>query len=455
VRRGEPGPALELLARARAAGASPMRCDELQDRADAQHRLSNGSWAGQASRRSLEPVPGRVLHLVSHSLPHHRSGGTYRTQYIAAAQRAAGLEPELVTPLGFPDGEVPREELVDGIRYHRVGSDVTADVPPDERLRRNLEALVPVVERLRPAVLHPASDYHNALLALALRERFGIPVVYEVRGFPEERRVRREGSRAVHDQGVGRRALELECMFAADRIVTLAHVMRRHIADRGVPAEKVHIVPNAVDPEQLRPVPRDAELAASLGLSEGETVLGYVSTFHGYEGIHYIIHATAELIRRGHRVRALLVGDGHERAFLERTAHDEGISGAVIFTGRVPHEVVLDYYALIDLFIVPRRREATSELVTPLKPFEALATGRTVIASDVEALREIIADGSTGRTFTPDDPIALADVAEQLILEPERARALAAEGQRWVATERTWASNGARYRALYEELGAV
>ena len=280
-------------------------------------------------------------------------------------------------------------------------------------------------------------------------------MVYEVRGFPEERLVRRPGSRALNDQSVGRRAMELHCMRAADRIVTLAETMRQHMVGRGIDGGKIRIVPNGVDPEAMQPLPRDPLLAAQLGIRDGETVLGYVSTFHGYEGIQYIVRATAELIRRGKRAKALLVGDGRERPYLERTARELGIEDAVLFTGRVPHDQVLAYYALIDLFVVPRRAEATSELVTPLKPYEALAVKRPVIVSDVGALREIIRDGFNGRTFTPEDPMALADVAEQLIDDPAAREALAAAGYEWVTTERTWASNGARYRAIYEELGAA
>ena len=455
LKRGEPRPAIALLDRM--PHADDARAKATRARAECLLRVHDGKWAPRLPARRGDAVMGRPLHLVSHSLPHHTSGGTYRTHYVAKAQRAAGLDPHLVTPLGFPHGATPSAEpdVVDGLPYYRLADPLPTDDAQDAWLARNLEALVPLVERLRPSVLHPASDYLNALLALQLRELFGIPVVYEVRGFPEERLVRRPGSRALNDQSVGRRAMELRCMEAADRIVTLAETMKRHMTRRGIAEEKIRIVPNGVDPEVLQPVPRDLLLAARLGIGDGDTVLGYVSTFHGYEGIQYIVRATAELIRRGKRARALLVGDGRERPYLERLARELGVEDAVIFTGRVPHAEVLSYYALIDLFVVPRRAEATSELVTPLKPFEALAVKRAVIVSDVGALREIIRDGETGRVFPPEDHVALADVAEQLIDDPASREALATAGYEWVIRERTWTSNGARYRALYEELGAA
>ena len=459
LKRGQPDRALALLELLERAAPDDARLASCREAADAQLRVHTGAWAPAVVPRRYEPVPGRVLHLVSHSLPHHTSGGTYRTQYTATAQQSVGLDPHLVTRIGFPwdagVADAAPSDQVEGLTYHRIVDDDPAGTAPDARLRRNLEGLIPLVERLRPAVLHPASTHWNALVALQLREIFGIPVVYEVRGFPEERLVRRPGSRVLKDQSVGKRALELQCMLGADRIVTLAEVMRDHMVGNGVPAEKIHLVPNGVDTEKLSPVHRDGALAARIGLREGEIVLGYVSTFHSYEGIQYIIEATAELIARGHPARALLVGDGRDRAVLERRARELGVAGEVIFTGRVPHAEVLGYYGLIDLFIVPRRAEATSELVTPLKPFEAMAVQRPVIVSDVAALREIVRDGVTGRSFRPEDSLHLADVAEELITHPEERVRLARAGREWVAAERTWSANGGRYHALYADLGVV
>ena len=458
-RRGLPAVALELLDRADAAGAAEPGLAEIREQAQADMRVHDGSWAPPRGRRRSRPEPGRVLHLVSHSLPHHTSGGTYRTHHTARAQLAAGLQPEVVTLLDFPWGAgvsgAQALDTLDGVSYHRVPDASAGDDTLAARLGRNLDALVPLVEELRPAVLHAASDYRNARLALELREVFGLPVVYEVRGFPEERRVRRPGSRARADQGAGRRALELACMAAADRIVTLAEVMKTHMVSRGIDGGKIRVVPNGVDPEALHPEPRDDALAAELGVEDAETVLGYVSTFHGYEGIQYLVRATAELIRRGRGARALLVGDGRERPALEALAQELGIAHAVVFTGRVPHGDVLAYYALLDMFVLARRAEETSELVTPLKPFEAMAAERAVIVADLPALREIVIDGETGRTFRPEDPVHLADVAEELIDDPAERQRLAAAGRAWVASERTWAANAARYRELYAELGAL
>jgi glycosyltransferase involved in cell wall biosynthesis len=231
--------------------------------------------------------------------------------------------------------------------------------------------------------------------------------------------------------------------------------MKEHMVRRGVPPGKIHVVPNAVDPGALRPTGRDRALARSLGVEDAEAVLGYVSTFHRYEGIPLIVEAVAELRERGRTVKALLVGEGNDRANIEATAARHGVSDAVVLTGRVEHDAIARYYGLMDIFVVPRRPEATSELVTPLKPFEAMSMGLTVVASRVRALCEVVADGRTGRTFTAGHALDLADVCEELMDDPAQRLRLAAHGREWVTAERTWAHNAQRYRRLYAEMGAA
>jgi PEP-CTERM/exosortase A-associated glycosyltransferase len=407
------------------------------------------------------PTPGRVLHLLTNSVPYRQAGYTVRTQRVGQCQQAVGLDPQMATRAGFPRSAgvrgAPARDIVDGLTYWRLAPDLELGTGPVDVAVRTAEAARGLVESLRPAVLQPTSNHLNALVALALRDRYRIPVVYEVRGFLEETWLSRIGEEvADSDRYRATREAETAAMREADAIVTLSETMRADILARGgVDADRVVVVPNAVDVAEFLPGPRDETLAARLGLGD-EPVIGYISSFTAYEGIRYLIEATAELRRRGRRVRCLLVGDGEERLSLEAAARAADlIDGSVIFTGRVPHDRIQDYYRLIDVFVVPRTNDRVSQLVTPLKPYEAMATERALVVSGVAALREIVVDGETGRTFTPEDPISLADVLEPLLDDPaERAR-LGAAARRWVAANRTWDQNGQRYLALYRELGAA
>jgi glycosyltransferase involved in cell wall biosynthesis len=246
-------------------------------------------------------------------------------------------------------------------------------------------------------------------------------------------------------------------MAAADAVVTLSDTMKAEVVERGIPAGKVTVVPNAVDPRRFQPRPRDEALFARLGFRRGETVLGYVSSLVAYEGIAYLLEATRILRDRGRRVRLLLVGDGEERGSLEDLAARLGLleRGIVRFTGRVPHGEVGAYYSVIDVFVVPRTNDRVSQLVTPLKPYEAMAMERCLVVSGVGALLEIIKAGETGQSFIPEDPTSLADEVEPLLDDPaERAR-LGANAREWVMANRTWRRNGELYRALYESIGAA
>ncbi len=465
--------------------------------------------AGAAGGRARGwSVPGRVLHLVTDALPTTNAGYTVRTQRIAVAQREAGLDPHVVTKAGFPvaqghlDGR--RIAQLDGVPYHRL---IPYRLPPnaDAAASLGLDLAARLAGRLRPAVLHAASNHLNGQLALALREDFGLPVIYEARGFWEETWLSRHGvdpgaapvtpaaqgpqagaapshvrsessspteaaraarvpvaparlpgaDLAVSDFYQLSRAAETRCMMAADLVVTLGEVMREEIVARGVDPGQVIVVPNAVSAEFLEPLPDGGPLRESLGIRPGELVVGVVSNLVAYEGIGTLLEAAAELRRRKLPVRPLIVGDGTERAALERLAGQLGLTGAAIFTGRVPMSEVRRYHAALDLFAVPRTSDRVCQLVTPLKPVEAMASGLCVVASDVGALREIIRPGVTGALATSGDSGSFADIMEPLLYSSDTRRKLGANAREWVARDRTWAHNAAIYRAAYERLGAV
>jgi glycosyltransferase involved in cell wall biosynthesis len=420
---------------------------------------------GAPSRPELAAAPGpvfaargtKVLHIVTDALPSTSAGYTIRTQEIAVAQRAAGLDPHVTTRIGFPvtagaiDGRAT--VTVNGVPYHRLLPWVMPG-RMDRLYRAHLRRAARLTGRLRPAVLHAASNYANAVIALALRDVTRLPVVYEVRGFWEDTWLSRHAASADltrSDRYLRTRALETYCMTEADLVVTLGEAMRDEIIERGVPARNVVIVPNAVSESFLRPLPSDGgRLRASLGIQPGEQVVGLVSSLVAHEGIGTLLEAVKLLGDRGVRARALIVGDGPERTALQRQAAGLGLDA--VFTGRVPSSKVRDYHAVLDVFVVPRTPDRVCQLVTPLKPVEAMASGLPVVVSSVRALAEIVQDGETGLLFPPLDAGALADQLKQLLDNPELRRKLGASAREWVARDRTWAHNAARYRDIYGRL---
>ena len=179
-------------------------------------------------------------------------------------------------------------------------------------------------------------------------------------------------------------------------------------------------------------------------------VIGYISNLdHPREDFETLIAATARLAAEGRDVACLIVGDGTRREQLERVARGSGAADRIVFTGQVPHDEVRGLYALIDAFIVPRRDERAARLVTPLKPFEAMAMGRPLIVADLPALVEIAPDGVRGLAYRTEDPEALARAVGRLIDDPDLADRLAGAGREWVIAERSWAANGPRWDEAY------
>ena len=422
-------------------------------------RGPGGLGAGAPHAGTLPPRK-RILHIVTDALPTTSAGYTVRTQEIALAQQAAGLDPHVVTRIGFPvtagaiDGRASVD--VDGVPYHRLLPWVMPG-RMDALYETHLRYAARLTARLRPAVLHAASNYANAVIALALRDATQLPVVYEVRGFWEDTWLSRHaGTRdlKLSDRYLRTRALETRCMADADLVVTLGEAMRDEILERGVDPDKVIIVPNGVSEEFLRPLPDDnGQLKARLGIQPGEHVVGLVSSLVAHEGIGTLLEAVKILNDRGVRTRALIVGDGPERAALQRQAAALGIDA--IFPGRVPMSQVRQYHAVLDAFVVPRTPDRVCQLVTPLKPVEAMASGLPVVVSAVKGLSEIVNDKVTGRLSPPLDPGALADTLQSLLEDRDLRAKLGTNAREWVARDRTWAHNAVRYRAAYERLGAV
>jgi glycosyltransferase involved in cell wall biosynthesis len=418
--------------------------------------------AGKAPARGGQAAPGgepRILHIVTDALPSTSAGYTIRTQEIALAQRGAGLDPHVSTRIGFPvtagaiDGRAT--VTVDGVPYHRLLPWVMPG-RMDRLYQAHLRRAARLTARLAPAVLHAASNYANAVIALALRDATGLPVVYEVRGFWEDTWLSRHAAAddlTRSDRYVRTRALETYCMTQADLVVTLGETMREEIVARGVPAERVVIVPNGVSRLFLEPLPDGAALRASLGIAPDEFVVGLVSSLVAHEGIGTLLDAVKILGDRGIRARALIVGDGPERTALQR--HAAGLGLDAVFTGRVPSARVRDYHAVLDVFTVPRTPDRVCQLVTPLKPVEAMASGLPVVVSSVRALAEIVRDRETGLQFTPLDAEELADRLQLLCTSPDLRAKLGAAARDWVARDRTWDHNAIRYRAAYQRLGAL
>ena len=394
----------------------------------------------------------RILHILDHSIPLH-SGYTFRTAAILREQRALGWETfHLTSPKQGSTANALEE--VDGLRFYRC------PVPPagpaginELRLMRATEARLEALAReLKPDVLHAHSPVLNAIPAIRVGKRLGIPVVYEIRAFWEDAAVDHGTTAEGSLRYRATRAMETWAIKRAGHVFTICEGLRRDIIGRGPPENKITVIPNAVDVEgfQLSGEP-DAALKQQLGLA-GKTVLGFVGSFYAYEGLDLLLDAFPALLGLHADLRILLVGGGPQDANLKARAERLGIADKVVFTGRVPHSEVSRYYDLIDLLVYPRHSMRLTELVTPLKPLEAMAQGRIFAASDVGGHRELIRDGETGRLFAAGDAGALADTVSAMLNGRENWPAMRQAGRRFVEEVRNWKNSVRNYTDVYRAL---
>jgi PEP-CTERM/exosortase A-associated glycosyltransferase len=396
-----------------------------------------------------------VLHVLDHSLPLH-SGYTFRTVEILKQQRAMGWTTHhLTTPK--QEGASATEEEVDGIHFHRTivpsrglrAAPVIGQFSVIWDTRRRLQELIP---KLRPDIIHAHSPSLNGIAALKVARQHGVPLVYEMRALWEDAAVDHGTTTEGSPRYKLSRGMETWILKRADAVTVICQGLYDDVLSRGIPASRITMIPNAVDVQRFPVIHEpDHALIQQLGLA-GKTVLGFIGSFYGYEGLDVLLQAMPQILQTLPDVRVVLVGGGFEEDRLKAQAESLRIADKIIFTGRVPHADVNRYYSVIDLLVYPRKSMRLTNTVTPLKPLEAMAQGRMLAASDVGGHRELIADGQTGFLFKADSAASLAQCALRALQDQGQWERMRAAGRSFVELERTWERSVGRYRAAYSKV---
>ncbi len=405
--------------------------------------------------------PDTSLYLLHNALPHDSGGYATRSHGLLGGLRTHGHEAVPVTRPGFPavkyvfdqDPTTPDFDVVEGVLYHHLLGPVPSQPRSDLQgfVDLYVEGLDPLIRGYRPSVIHAASNWWNGFAAVSAARTYGVASIYEIRGLWEVTRSSRiDGWQQTERYQVDAN-YETEVALRADRVIAITGGLRDEMVRRGVPEEKITVVPNAVDLSKFRPLPRDDELATSLGIND-EVVVGFAGTLTFYEGLDDLLRAGV-IVKNSSKVpfRFLFVGDGPMRTDMQSLALELGLSDNCIFTGRVLHSEVGRYLSLMAITPFPRKALPVCEMVSPLKPLESMATGTAVLGSDVQALRELIPTGA-GLTFAKGD---VADLAEKLkvLIEDSSFRAkLVSNAHNWVAGHRTWERVSQPVVDLYREL---
>ena len=394
----------------------------------------------------------RILHVLDHSLPLH-SGYTFRTRAILKAQQARGWDVIGVTGRRhYKDG--PDPETVDGLTFSRTPRNGGLPSPVAEmaEIWALAKSIDHAVEAFKPDVVHAHSPVLGALAAFKSVKARALPLVYEIRAFWEDAAVGNGTGVEDNIRYKAVKAIETWAVRRADAVAVICEGLRLDLIARGIAPEKIVVSPNGVDLTLFgAPPDPDPVLAAQLGLT-GHEIVGYIGSFYDYEGIDDLIAAMPALVAARPLAKLLLVGGGPMEAALRAQAVASPAADRIAFVGRVPHDRVEDYYALIDVLAYPRRKMRLTDLVTPLKPLEAMAQRRLVAASDVGGHRELIEDGVTGILFAPNDPAAIALALADLFSARPEWEGRRDRAREFVERERNWSSNIARYEPVYQRL---
>ena len=397
--------------------------------------------------------PLKILHVLDHSLPLH-SGYTFRSQNILCSQKQRGWMPiGLTSPKQESNwrGATADVESIDGTRYYRTGRSKQGALPLQTEfclmaaLARRIDE---VAEIEKPDVLHAHSPVLNALPALRVARRRRIPVVYEVRAFWEDAAV----DHGTYQKGSWKyrsvKAAETWVCRNVDQVAVLCQGVRDDLAARGVPFDKMTVIYNGINLEDFHPCEPDREYLEAWRVA-GKKVIGFIGSFYRYEGLDLLVEAFSLLRRKRQDIVLVLVGGGEMEKELNDLIIQKGLVKTAILAGRIPHDRIPGVYSLMDVLVYPRHSMRLTELVTPLKPFEAMAMGKALIASNVGGHRELIRHGQTGILFEPGVVSALKDALDSLLDSPELRHTLGQQACHWVQQQHSWERTTAPYSDMY------
>lgn len=404
-------------------------------------------WAGlPAQVRTLAKQPQRVLNVLAFSLPYTSVGYATRSHGLALGVKNAGWDIRPYTRPGFPydfkielEGQpLPDQDQIEGVTYGRLFDCSRKGRSEVEYMLAAVEHYEHIIRKEEPEIVHAASNYVTALPALIAARRLGIPFVYEVRGFWDVTRSSRDDKFENTPKYRFMQLFEALTTCYADHVITITTAMKEELMARGVSEERISIAYNSVDPDRFVPRSANLELAAALGIPPGVPVIGYVGSFVDYEGLDDLVSASASLKAAGRDFRLLLVGDGPVFDELKRQVEAVGIQDKTIMTGRVLHDLVGDYYTLIDIAPFPRKPWKVCELVSPLKPYEAMALEKAVIVSGTRALMEIVTHDKNGLVFVKGDVVDLQGKLDELLSDRQKRTELGRNAREWIRQERSW-----------------
>ncbi len=381
----------------------------------------------------------KVYHILDHFIPHY-SGYTFRTKAILQYQKSFGVEPTLLISPKHSEG-LPPYETIDSLPCFRSASldgkykiPLLCEYALMEHFRKDI---LNIAQANRPDIIHAHSPLLDGFPALKVARKLRIPVIYEVRALWEDAAVDIGHTKDGSLRYKLTRHLETNLLKKVDCITTICNGLKQEFIKRGINPDKVHIVPNGVDTTRFYPIPPNQDLINQYGLS-GKKVIGFIGSFYKYEGLALLVKTMPEIIAAYPSVVLMLIGTGEVERETKQLVVELSLEKNILFTGQVPNDQIQQYYSIMDLLVYPRDKIRLTDLVTPLKPLEAMAMGKAVLGSDVGGIYEITQGGAMGVLFKSGDADDLTQKCVQTIKDDQRRQELGTAGIAYVKAERDW-----------------
>lgn len=395
---------------------------------------------------------GRVMY-CAHSTGHYNSNGySTRTAELVLGMKNQGMDVLVAARPGYP-WDVPADQpkpasqrftrTISGVEHIFSPGPSWTSQPLDHYWHEASDAYVREAQRARVAAIHSASNHVTALPALVAARRLGIPFSFEVRGLWEITEASEKPS--WHESEKYQLAQRLETLVAvnADVVFAITDQVRDELVTRGVKRDKIQLLPNGVDTDRFTPMPPSDRIRRKLGLPNGVPVIGYAGSLVHYEGISDLLSAVGILKEQSVDFRAVIVGDGAELPRLMAQSAALGIEDYVHFTGRVKAEDVPEYLSIFDVMPCPRVRLPVTELVSPLKPLEAMSAGKAMVLTDLGPLREFAGESQERALLAePSDPGSLAEALRRLLTDQQLRQEMGRRARLWTIRSRQWRSIG-------------
>ena len=396
----------------------------------------------------------KILHILDHSVPLH-SGYTFRSRNIFAAQKNMGFDPIVLTSPKHEESlgeKCPEMESIDGMTYYRTGPVNPVSFPMAGELslmHRLYKRILQVAAIEKPDIIHAHSPILNGIPAIRAARKLNIPVVYEIRAFWEDAAV----DHGTYQENSWKynltKFLETQVCKRVDHVCILCNGLKNDLIQRGLPSNKITPVFNGINPDELNPTAPDKEFLRDWKL-EGKKIIGFVGSFYRYEGLDLLVKAFAKVAAKKSDTMLLLVGGGEMKQELISAIKDHKLESRVVMPGRIPHDRIAGVYAMINILAYPRYSMRLTELVTPLKPLEAMAMKKALVASDVGGHKELIQNGSTGILFKAGSHEALAEALLDLLENTDQQKKIERQGLEWVTAHHTWMKTTAVYNKIYK-----